>query len=405
MEFENESYHIYIQRIEALTLQLQDIKSSLKDTISFITQIKERTPNTHFQTLQQLSLSAIIDQHVQDLHLTNQKVDRVIDLVLCQAPHLDPTSEEYKKHVEVASLGGRHSFGTPVVLTKLSTYTLPCGGRRIQNPSEHLPPSGNVKPGNYHPYPLLNPEHLPIVSRFRVIIPHPEPKFWCNKLNFSPVTPNLPSKSTFEIVPLPHVPAPIELDRQLGAPHLADVLDSQGNPYYKKLEIDDIIYNPYTLDLGRVLSWKDDKVRVSVHAAYRFVEPERNRNPLSATEQPRLDIWEIRDFIIYTKVCRDNRLIFCQVSPLSRKLSHPFEIESYIKKRRPGVEDQRWMDIEARYKREKVLERVRGNPFQSGAQQFWWDWEKDAPLTDQFGDEVEALPEESRRAAGVAIHD
>ena len=51
--------------------------------------------------------------------------------------------------------------------------------------------------------------------------------------------------------------------------------------------------------------------------------------------------------------------------------------------------------------KEKVLERVRGNPFKSGAQQFWWDWEKDTPLTDQFGDEVPPLPEESRRTGGM----
>jgi hypothetical protein len=77
MKFEQESYHIYIQRIEALTLQLQDIKYSLRDTISFINKIKERTPDTHFETLQQLTLSALIDKHVQDLALTNQKLNRV----------------------------------------------------------------------------------------------------------------------------------------------------------------------------------------------------------------------------------------------------------------------------------------------------------------------------------------
>ena len=101
------------------------------------------------------------------------------------------------------------------------------------------------------------------------------------------------------------------------------------------------------------------------------MNPERNCNPVSATEQPRLEIWEIRDFIIYSKVCRDNRLIFCQVSPLSRKSSHPFEIESYIKKKRPGIEEQRWLDKEDSKKRRKILGRTRGNPFKSGAQQFW----------------------------------
>jgi hypothetical protein len=287
------------------------------------------------------------------------------------------------------------------VLTKLSTYTLPCGGRRIENPSEHLPPTGNVTPGNFHPYPLLNPEHLPIVTSFQVDIPHPEPRFWCNKLDFSVSGLKPPSDSTFRIIPYPHIPAPIEQDRKLGAPHLADVLDSQGNPYYKKLKVDDIVYNPYTLDVGRVLSWHDSVVKVNVYAAYRFVTPEENRNPVSATEQPRLVTWEIQDFIIYSKICRDSRHIFCQVSPLSRKSSHPFELASYIKRNRPGIEEQRWIDKEDSKKRRKILGKTCGNPFKSGAQQHWTDWEKDAPLTDGNGEEVPPLPEETRRTGGL----
>ena len=107
MSFEQESYAIYIQRIEVLTLQLQDIKHSIKHIISFINCINERTPNTHFKTLQQLTLSALFDKHVQDLNLTNHKIDRAISLILCQAPHVDPTTEEYKKHAEIAKLGGK----------------------------------------------------------------------------------------------------------------------------------------------------------------------------------------------------------------------------------------------------------------------------------------------------------
>ena len=71
MSFENESYHIYIQRIEALTLQLQDINHSLRDTINFIDSVKDRTLNTRFKTLQQLTLSTIINKHVSDLNLIN----------------------------------------------------------------------------------------------------------------------------------------------------------------------------------------------------------------------------------------------------------------------------------------------------------------------------------------------
>ena len=43
---ERSSYLVYIQRIEALTLQLQDIKTDLKETVDFIAHIKEIIPYT-----------------------------------------------------------------------------------------------------------------------------------------------------------------------------------------------------------------------------------------------------------------------------------------------------------------------------------------------------------------------
>ena len=70
---------------------------------------------------------------------------------------------------------------------------------------------------------------------------------------------------------------------------MGDVLDSNGNPYYKKLEIDSIFYSPYTFDVARVLSWGNSVVKVNIYAAFGHVDPELNCNLLSATEQPRLD--------------------------------------------------------------------------------------------------------------------
>ena len=122
---------------------------------------------------------------------------------------------------------------------------------------------------------------------------------------------------------------------------MGDVLDAQGSPYNKKLEIDDIFYNPYTYDVARVLSWNNIMVRVNIYTACSHIGPELNCNLLSATEQPRLDIWEMTDFVIYSKVYRDNQLIYYQVSPFSRKNYHPFQLESYLKKNRPGIEGQR----------------------------------------------------------------
>ena len=164
-----------------------------------------------------------------------------------------------------------------------------------------------------------------------------------------------------------HIPDPIERNRNFGALYLGDILDAEGNPYCKKLAVDDIVYNPYNLDIGIILSWKDHEVKVNVYAAYRYVNPKQNCNSRSATEQPRLDVWKIRDFVIYSKVCRDSRHIFCQVSPFSRKYSHPFDLETYIKKHRPVIEEDRWIDKKYRRERNKIFKKTRANPFKSGA--------------------------------------
>ena len=48
---------------------------------------------------------------------------------------------------------------------------------------------------------------------------------------------------------------------------MGNVLDTKGNPYYKKLEIDDIIYDPYIWDIDIILSWKGKEVKVDITAA------------------------------------------------------------------------------------------------------------------------------------------
>ena len=63
-------------------------------------------------------------------------------------------------------------------------------------------------------------------------------------------------------------------------------------------------------------------------------------------------------------------LLFCQVSPLSRKNSHPFEIEFYIKKKRYVIEEQRWLDKDDSKRRRNILGKTRVNPFKPGAQQY-----------------------------------
>ena len=60
-----------------------------------------------------------------------------IDLLLCQVPHVDPTTDEYKEHVELVKTGGKYVFGTHAVFTHLSTFTLRGSSRGDENPCEH----------------------------------------------------------------------------------------------------------------------------------------------------------------------------------------------------------------------------------------------------------------------------
>ena len=118
---ESSIYLVYIQRIEALTLQLQDIKSDLKETVDLIAHISDITPDIGLPSLQQITLNIIIKHHSEDLLVIREKINRTIDLVLYQVPHLDPRIPSYCTHSLQAEIGRKQVFNTPVVLTLLKT--------------------------------------------------------------------------------------------------------------------------------------------------------------------------------------------------------------------------------------------------------------------------------------------
>ena len=95
----------------------------------------------------------------------------------------------------------------------------------------------------------------------------------------------------------------------------------EGNLYYKVLDIDSILHNPYTWDVVRFLSWKDNAVKVNIYAAYRFVNPAKKVHTINASKQLMLLEWRIREFVIYSKVIEDSRHIFLQVSIYTHKRS------------------------------------------------------------------------------------
>ena len=137
------------------------------------------------------------------------------------------------------------------------TYLIP---RLFYLTFKYLPPS--TVPGDYKPkqtptiYRGNNPRLLPRghfkswiptdQGLFKSKIPHPKPKLWYNTLylpqeQFSPA-----DELTYKEIPYLHLHPPIDPKHPPGVLYLSEVLDTKGNPYYKKLEIGDIVYNPYT---------------------------------------------------------------------------------------------------------------------------------------------------------------
>ena len=80
---ERASYEVYIQRIEAITLQLQDIKQDLKAAVDYTTKLKDFVPGTNVTSLQFLTLTELLKNHNQDIRVIKEKLNRTIDLVLC----------------------------------------------------------------------------------------------------------------------------------------------------------------------------------------------------------------------------------------------------------------------------------------------------------------------------------
>ena len=98
MIYERASYKVYIQRIEAITLQLQDIKQDPKKAVGYTTKLKDLVPGTNVPSLQVLTITELFKNHNQYLLEIREKLNRTTDVVLCQAPHLDPRTKEYKVH-------------------------------------------------------------------------------------------------------------------------------------------------------------------------------------------------------------------------------------------------------------------------------------------------------------------
>jgi hypothetical protein len=106
----------------------------------------------------------------------------------------------------------------------------------------------------------MSKELLPREKFIITNIPHPKPLFWCKGLVLPPSEFSEPVLTVCTGVPTVQAPS---------APHLGNCLDLRGNPYYKKLEVGDIIYNPYQKLVAKVIKWKSRLCQVKVYASFK----------------------------------------------------------------------------------------------------------------------------------------
>ena len=136
---ERTSYKIYIQHIDAITLQLQDTKQDIKKAMNYIKKLKDLAPGTNIPSLQELTLTELFKNHIQDLIETREKINRTINIVLCQVPHLDMRTDEYTVHSRHTEEGGKNIFDTSVTLTLIKSCCPKSGSRVLINASDRLP--------------------------------------------------------------------------------------------------------------------------------------------------------------------------------------------------------------------------------------------------------------------------
>ena len=314
------SYYINLRRKEAQVHSIIEAQYSLKEHLREIdsTQsVLERAPFVpakdtllHHGTLENLALLKLLDTQRITIQDIQAKLDRTIELILAHSEELSPhLSNQF--HFPDPDTQGRPSF-IKDRLVHLPLKTTPVkdtdGDSRsvTSNPSEYTPwdtdfvarhPPVDCRPNRATTYAIKWKGHEDLCApRFPYKTSDEDTKFYCVLPPPFTVAPNLPNKSL--------------------------TVDPDGNPYFKKLQVSDSIYNPKTLQFGRVLDW--DKYSCDLEVTSHF-QPEEAlwKGDIPTKRWP--ITWNWGDFVISLEHFDPSRRVFAYVSPYTREDSQPFE--------------------------------------------------------------------------------
>ena len=117
-----------------------------------------------------------------------------------------------------------------------------------------------------------------------------------------------------------YCPLPSPNDAPPNYPDKGNAIDRCGNPFYKRLQINDCVYSPDLREFARIFSWTESEVNVEVISAYRpYTELFIDHSSFSRYRSN----WQFGEFVIALNHLQDRKFL-AYVSPYSRADSHPF---------------------------------------------------------------------------------
>ena len=94
-------------------------------------------------------------------------------------------------------------------------------------------------------------------------------------------------------------------------PTRSDSHDNNGSVFFKKLQVNDRVYNPYTRTFGRVVAWNRGQANIrAVSRGTLATRPNYVR---------RIQIWSFGEFVIRLKCSRDNCRLYAPISPYTKE--------------------------------------------------------------------------------------
>jgi hypothetical protein len=94
-------------------------------------------------------------------------------------------------------------------------------------------------------------------------------------------------------------------------PTRPDSHDDNGSVFFKKLQVNDRVYNPYTRTFCRVVAWNRGQAKI------RAVN--KDTSATYSNYVRRIQIWSFGEFVIRLKCSRDNRRLYAQISPYTKE--------------------------------------------------------------------------------------